>query len=247
MEKKLLTALILTVFAGTAIAYDEAAKADKSMSGAASDSSISSDASAQDKSISSDTSAQDKSMSGAASASGDRATLSNIDSNRLSELSADPQTTLFLRLDTDKDGILSNDEYTAGKSALTIDVSNANADSNTGVDLIEFKTAITNSMLGISGNTMAASNAGSAASGSSSGSSAAGANTTSGSDRNVQGADIDTNTQGMQSDKVMEQVVEEQGGPTTLRGGPNPSPDQATPEQNLNVPDSMENKSGANQ
>lgn len=246
MEKKLLPALILSLFAGAAMASDDAAKADKSMSGASKDSSVSSDASAQDKSMSG------AAASGDSNKSSGSVSTSSIDAARLNELSADPKMTLFLRLDTDKNGRLSSQEISSGKDLLTLDVSGSGSGSNEGVDLISFKTAVTNSMLGMGGTTMASSSTG-GASGSASGSADTSSSASSGSDagnasssastdsdRNIQGADANSGADGgMLSDKVMKEV-EERGGPTMLRGGPNPSPDELTPEQKLNNPNAGE-------
>ncbi len=146
---------------------------------------------------------------------------------------ADPKTTLFLRLDTDKSGYLSQQEISAGKDLLTLDVSGAGSTDQKGVDLIGFKTALTNSMLGMGGTTMASSSMGG------SGCINASTSASTDSDRNVQGADAEGDTGGIQSDKVMNEVMEE-GGPTMLRGGPNPGPDQLTPEQKLNNPNAGE-------
>ncbi len=254
MEKKLLPALILTLLAGTAMAMDDASKTDKSMSGASSASTTDSNSPGRTSGSS------DRSMSGADAGSassgsnqsgGSAASMGggagSVDASRLAELTADPKTTLFLRLDTDKNGYLSQQEIGAGKDLLTLDVSDADSTDQKGVDLIGFKTALTNSMLGMGGTTMASSSTGGSSGNTGSGSSASsgsGSNNAStsastDSDRNVQGAGAEGTSGGMQSDKVMDEVQEE-GGPTMLRGGPNPRPDQLTPEQKLNNPNAGE-------
>lgn len=163
----------------------------------------------------------------------------------LSELSADPQVTLFYRLDTDKDGILSSQELQTGKNHLVINVSGANtsptSSSAGGIDLQSFKTAISNSMLGLSASTTSATPSSASVTPPAPGTDratndlspdrtiqGAGADGSTG-----QGAGADGSTGGMLSDKIMDQA-EKDGGPTMLRGGPNPSPDGLTPEQTIN-------------
>lgn len=225
MEKKLLPALILSLLAGTALAASDATSGskDKSMSGAASDSSMpsGSDSSGKSSSSASNPGASDKSISGA-STSQVGATLS-VDPSRLSELSADPHVALFNRIDANRDGVISNEELSAGKDKLTLNMEDAAGSAGgKGLDLTNFKNAITNSMLGLT--------AGSTSTGS--GSAGTNASTTS-SDRNVQGAAADSG--GMLDDKAMENV-EKEGGPTMQQGGGNPSSGTMTPEQTINNP-----------
>jgi len=143
-----------------------------------------------------------------------------VDLSRMSELSADPHVALFNRIDANRDGVISNEELSAGKGKLTLNIDAAGSAGGKGLDLTNFKNAITNSMLGLT------------AGGSSTGSAGASASTDS-SGRNVQGAAADSG--GMLDDKAMENV-EKQGGPTMKQGGPNPSSDEMTPEQKLNNP-----------
>ncbi len=235
MEKKLLPALILSLLAGTALAASDATSGskDKSMSGAASDSSMpsGSDSSGKSSSSASNTGASDKSISGA-STSQVGATLS-VDPSRLSELSADPHVALFNRIDANRDGVISNEELSAGKDKLTLNMDAAGSAGGKGLDLTNFKNAITNSMLGLTAGNTSTGNIASSPSGS------AGTNaSTTSSDRTVQGAAADSG--GMLDDKAMENV-ERQGGPTMKQGGPNPSSDAMTPEQTLNNPTAPSN------
>ncbi|MEO7601288.1 MAG: EF-hand domain-containing protein [Gammaproteobacteria bacterium] len=196
------------------------------MSGAASDSSMpsGSDSSGKSSSGASGTDASDKSISGA-STSQVGATLS-VDPSRLSELSADPHVALFNRIDANRDGVISNEELSAGKDKLTLNMDAAAG--GKGLDLTNFKNAITNSMLGLTAGSTSTGNMASSPSGS------AGTNaSTTSSDRNVQGAATDSG--GMLDDKAMENV-EKEGGPTMQQGGANPSSGTMTPEQTINNP-----------
>jgi len=161
----------------------------------------------------------------------------SIDTSRLSELSADPHVALFNRIDANRDRVISNEELSAGKDKLTLDIGAAGSAGGKGLDLTNFKNAITNSMLGLTAGGAStgsmASSPGDTSSGSSSAGSAGASASTDSSGRNVQGAAADSG--GMLNDKAMENV-EKQGGPTIQQGGPNPSSDDMMPEQKLNNP-----------
>ncbi|MEO5703192.1 MAG: hypothetical protein ABIQ54_04835 [Gammaproteobacteria bacterium] len=253
MEKKLLPALILSLLAGTAIAdSDSSGSKLHSMSGAANDGSVSSSSDSSPSAASNtagDTSSSNKSMSGASSSSqtadsknlqaSGGATLS-VDASRLSELSADPNVALFNRLDKNRDGIINNDELSAGRDNLTLNIDTAASADSKGLDLTHFKTAITNSMLGLTaggtstGNMASSPSSSSAAAGTSVDGSATSASTDS-NNRNVQGAGAADANAGMLDESIMRNV-EKEGGPTMEQGGANPSGDTLTPEQKLNNP-----------
>lgn len=213
MKKELVVALTLALASGLTFAADDAMKSSQSGSSASPSTSSSGGTAISPGSSSASGSENTKTSSGATSAS-----QVESDGNAwMVELSADPKTALFQRLDADKNGYLNQQEVQGYKDEVTINLDRASSGSGDqkGVDIIAFKTAVTNSMLGLGGD----------GSNESLESFAHGGLDTTG--------PADTNSQGMQSDKVMDQVVEEQGGPTMLRGGPNPSPSQPTPEQTL--------------
>lgn len=215
MKKELVVALTLALASGLTIAMETPqGNSNTSASPSASSPSNTGDASTPNPADAARTATQNR-QSGQGMTSSTQA--GSTGNSWMVDLSADPKTALFQRLDADKNGYLNQQELQTYKDEIAVNLDRAGSGSGDkqGVDIVTFKTALTNSMLGLGGE---------------------------GSNESLEGfahggldtsGPADSDAAGMQSDKVMEHVVEEQGGPTMLQSGPNPSSTQPTPEQAL--------------